>query len=140
MRRWRRSRVQLGGGWGHDLVGNCRVPPSHAGAAGDQWAVAPVTNRSCGGAGDFIPDAFKNAEQVDRQDSTKKGWGQFLDVPREHNQIGSYGTAAGCIVAALAVRKRKARRSVCVRRLAESPTFLLVSHLSESTARLACDI
>lgn len=33
---------------------------------------------------------------------TEKGWGQFLNIPKEQNQIGPYGTCAGIIVTRLA--------------------------------------
>jgi hypothetical protein len=34
----------------------------------------------------------------------RKGWGQFLDTPRTHAQVGTYGTAAGVLVLSLANR------------------------------------
>ena len=50
-----------------------------------------------------LADAFANQEQTE-SDQNQRGWGQFLDVPRPHVQIGSYGTASGLIAITLAQR------------------------------------
>ena len=40
--------------------------------------------------------------------NNQRGWGQFLDGPIEHHQVGPYGTASGAIVRALAGRGQDA--------------------------------
>ena len=47
---------------------------------------------------DHLAGCFEN------ETSDPGGWGQFLDVPRRHIQVGVYGTAAGLIALALAER------------------------------------
>ena len=48
-----------------------------------------------------LADRFTAQEQTA---GNHRGWGQFLDVPREHLQIGSYGTASALLALALANR------------------------------------
>jgi hypothetical protein len=48
-----------------------------------------------------LADRFTAQEQAA---GNHRGWGQFLDVPREHLQIGSYGTASALLALALANR------------------------------------
>lgn len=40
----------------------------------------------------------------EREAADPGGWGQFLDLPRRHSQVGPYGTASGLIALALAER------------------------------------
>jgi hypothetical protein len=48
-------------------------------------------------AGSFIANVQRHPDHLDWD-----GWGQFLDLPRPHVQIGSYGTAASFLVLSLA--------------------------------------
>ena len=47
---------------------------------------------------------FEEAEQAPDGAPDLRGWGQFLDAPKRHKQVGPYGTSAGIIVLALAER------------------------------------
>ena len=49
-----------------------------------------------------LAERFENSAQLWPGDG--RGWGQFLDAPRGHTQIGPYGTCAGLIVLSLAGR------------------------------------
>jgi hypothetical protein len=61
--------------------------------------------------------AKKFADTVqDLGDSEGRGWGQFLDAPSRHRQVGLYGTAAGLIVLSLAGHSQ----GVAARRTAET--------------------
>ena len=44
----------------------------------------------------YLDDLYQNFMRSYRED--RKAWGQFLDSPAEHPQIGRYGTSAGAIV------------------------------------------
>jgi hypothetical protein len=50
-------------------------------------------------AGSFTANVQRHPDHPDWE-----GWGQFLDLPRPHVQIGSYGTAASFLVLSLAGR------------------------------------
>lgn len=47
----------------------------------------------------YLDDLYKIFAQ--RYQTNQKAWGQFLDSPGEHTQVGRYGTSAGAIVMAL---------------------------------------
>jgi hypothetical protein len=51
-----------------------------------------------------IATAFDGQFQVEDNDCDCGGWGQFLDGPRPHRQIGLYGTSAGLLCLGLAGR------------------------------------
>ena len=51
---------------------------------------------------DRLAERFE-AAVVDHPPASR-GWGQFLDPPRDHRQVGPYGTSAGIIVLSLAGR------------------------------------
>lgn len=57
---------------------------------------------------DRLANGFENAaERPSNEDSEPTeavGWGQFLDAPKQHQQVGMYGTCAGIIVLAVAGR------------------------------------
>jgi len=61
---------------------------------------------------DRIAQRFENAEQPPAEAMSAPGWGQFLDDPKSHRQIGPYGTSAGLIVSALAGRGSAALQRV----------------------------
>lgn len=52
----------------------------------------------------YLDNLAKGFEDRIRATAHGSGWGQFLDGPVGHEQIGPYGTAAGAIVRALAGR------------------------------------
>ena len=43
-----------------------------------------------------------------------RGWGQFLDGPKEHPQVGPYGVCSGIIVRSLAGREHKGREQAAL--------------------------
>jgi hypothetical protein len=47
---------------------------------------------------------FEGQYQTEAASADRGGWGQFLDGPRPHRQIGLYGTSAGLLVLSLADR------------------------------------
>lgn len=51
-----------------------------------------------------LAQRFEDVAQNQTLVLNAQGWGQFLDAPKRHRQIGLYGTAAGVIVLALAER------------------------------------
>src|SRR5438876_10298368 len=51
---------------------------------------------------------FEDATQFHDSRPDARGWGQFLDAPKHHKQIGLYGTSAGVLVLALAGRGKNA--------------------------------
>lgn len=53
---------------------------------------------------DRLARRFEDSAQVWEKAPDVRGWGQFLDAPKRHKQIGPYGTSAGVIVLALAER------------------------------------
>lgn len=53
-----------------------------------------------------LAQRFEDAVQTLPGDITLQGWGQFLDAPKLHEQVGFYGTSAGLIVLALADRQQ----------------------------------
>lgn len=53
---------------------------------------------------DTIAMKFEQQYQRDESNEDWGGWGQFLDGPRPHRQIGLYGTSAGLLVLSLAER------------------------------------
>lgn len=55
-----------------------------------------------------LAQRFEESEQSFLPDQSKYGWGQFLDAPKRHRQVGMYGTCAGLIVLALAERGQSA--------------------------------
>ena len=53
----------------------------------------------------LLAELFEREEQVlETSPERLTGWGQFLNVSREHSQIGLYGTGSGLLVRALAGR------------------------------------
>lgn len=42
------------------------------------------------------------ASEIRQHRQVPAGWGQFLNLPREHPQVGPYGTAAGILVSSIA--------------------------------------
>jgi len=63
-----------------------------------------VDSDSVDAALNSIAMKFEGQYQTEAEDSEVGGWGQFLDGPRPHRQIGLYGTAAGLLVLSLADR------------------------------------
>jgi hypothetical protein len=57
---------------------------------------------------DRLARRFEDAAQVPGEEKDARGWGQFLDAPKRHSQIGPYGTSAGIIVLSLAGRGQSA--------------------------------
>jgi len=53
---------------------------------------------------DRLAQWFEDHQQVPEELASGRGWGQFLDSPVGHAQIGLYGTSAGIIVRSLANR------------------------------------
>jgi hypothetical protein len=53
---------------------------------------------------DGLATRFEEATQAVDQFPDGRGWGQFLDAPKQHRQVGPYGTSAGIVVLALAGR------------------------------------
>ncbi len=53
---------------------------------------------------DRLARRFEDVAQESTEAPCAWGWGQFLDAPKRHKQIGSYGTSAGILVLALAGR------------------------------------
>ena len=53
---------------------------------------------------DRLARRFEDADQAYDAENDARGWGQFLDAPKRHSQIGPYGTSAGIIVLSLAGR------------------------------------
>jgi hypothetical protein len=78
---------------------------------------------------------------VRQQPESEIGWGQFLDAPSAHNQIGPYGTSAGLIVLSLAGRGSTPASQGAAKRLAgwwqERASDLYSSKRLAQTLRLA---
>ncbi len=53
---------------------------------------------------DRLAQRFESGVQTVNGSPDYRGWGQFLDAPKLHNQVGPYGTSAGLIVLTLAGR------------------------------------
>lgn len=53
---------------------------------------------------DRLARRFEDAAQASEEARDGRGWGQFLDAPKRHRQVGPYGTSAGIIVLSLADR------------------------------------
>ncbi len=53
---------------------------------------------------DRLAARFEENIQAEAEQCKAQGWGQFLDNPKAHLQVGPYGTSAGLIVLALAER------------------------------------
>jgi hypothetical protein len=51
-----------------------------------------------------LAEKFETNLQEESDECDAHGWGQFLDNPKPHLQVGPYGTSAGLVVLALAVR------------------------------------
>jgi hypothetical protein len=85
---------------------------------------------------DQLADAFARQEQT-VPNSNERGWGQFLDLPRSHVQIGSYGTASALLALALADRTNliSGENSACLSVKWESSTAS--SRRSSQTLRMA---
>ena len=60
------------------------------------------------GALDLLAQRFENRFVAFPGAPNCVGWGQFLDGPQDHAQLGLYGTCAGMMVRALAGRQRDA--------------------------------
>jgi len=67
-----------------------------------------IDSKEIAGLLDRLANGFENAaERPSNEDSEPTdtvGWGQFLDAPKQHKQVGMYGTCAGIIVLAVAGR------------------------------------
>ncbi len=56
---------------------------------------------------DRMAERVDNAEQSYDDVPDGRGWGQFLDGPKDHRQVGPYGVCSGVIVRSLAGREHK---------------------------------
>ena len=81
-----------------------------------------------------LADRFTSQEQ---HEDSYRGWGQFLDVPREHLQIGSYGTASALLVLALANRANLISAENAARLSEKWSTSTVTASRSSQTLRLA---